>query len=59
MTREDIREINMIKKTALLEGIENENFQVEDILDNDRDIKLLFKKFDINFHSTFHEAIKW
>jgi tetratricopeptide (TPR) repeat protein len=42
-----------------LEGLENEEFLTEDVLDHDKSMKMLLKDFNINFHEIFKLAMEY
>jgi len=58
MTKEEISQMNWLKKNAFLEGLESQEIEVEDVLDNDKSMKMLLKNFDIHFHEVFKDGIK-
>lgn len=59
MEKEEIIEMNFMKKNAFLEGLENEEFLTEDVLDHDKSMKMLLKDFNINFHEIFKLAMEY
>lgn len=56
--KEELIEMNFIKKNAFLEGLENEEFSTEDVLDHDKCMKLLLKDFNVQFHESFKLAVE-
>ena len=58
MTKEEISQMNWLKKNAFLEAIENQEFEVEDVIDNDKSMKKMLRDFDIYFHEVFKAGIE-
>lgn len=56
--KEELCEINRMKKYGFLDGLENDVFLMEDVLDNDKSIKMLLKNFNIEFHEVFKKGLE-
>lgn len=57
MDKDEVQEMNFIKRNAFLEGLENEEFTTEDVLDNDKAMKMLLKDFNLLFYDAFKVAV--
>lgn len=59
ISKDEITEMNWIKKNAFFEGLEVGAFEVEEVLDNDKAMKMMLKTFNINFHEVFKRGMEY